>query len=264
MPTIEPHRQRRTAESFGADAARYDRARPDYPRELVERIVALCPDPRPYVLDIGSGTGIVARQFAAAGCRVLGVDPDARMGDLARRGGVESEVAGFEDWDPAGRRFDAAVSGQAWHWIDPVAGAGRAASALRPGAPLAVFWNAVEPPAALAREFAGIYARVAPGSLLAGEPSLSAVDGYGALCARAEDGLRRAGAFAGPERWRLDWERTYGREEWLDHLRTTGGHAQLSPGQRAAVLTDVGAAIDAAGGEFTARYATLAVVAARA
>jgi SAM-dependent methyltransferase len=34
-----------------------------------------------------TGPGIVARQFQAAGCRVLGVDPDARMADLARRHG---------------------------------------------------------------------------------------------------------------------------------------------------------------------------------
>lgn len=263
MPTIEPHRHRQVAESFGADAARYDRARPDYPRELVERITALCPGPRPYVLDIGSGTGIVARQFAEAGCRVLGVDADARMVGLAQRRGVAAEVAAFEAWGPGGRRFDAAVAGQAWHWIDPVAGAGRAASALRPGAPLAVFWNAVEPPATLAREFAAIYGRVVPGSLFDRQAAMSAVDTYAALCGRAADGMRRSGAFAGPERWRFDWERAYGRDEWLDHLRTTGGHAQLGPEQRVAALAAVGAAIDAAGGGFTARYATLAVVAAR-
>jgi SAM-dependent methyltransferase len=87
---------------------------------------------------VGCGTGIAARQFQAAGCRVLGVDPDARMADLARRGGIEVEVARFEAWDPAGRDFDAVIAGQAWHWVDPVAGAAGAARALRPGGRLAV------------------------------------------------------------------------------------------------------------------------------
>ncbi|MGW3626958.1 methyltransferase domain-containing protein [Streptomyces sp. NPDC000880] len=32
-------------------------------------------------LDVGCGTGIAARQFQAVGCRVLGVEPDARMAD---------------------------------------------------------------------------------------------------------------------------------------------------------------------------------------
>jgi SAM-dependent methyltransferase len=114
-----PHRHRQVAEGFGVDAERYDRALPGYPAVLVEQIVAASPGSG--VLDVGCGTGIAARQFQAAGCRVLGVDPDARMADLARQSGVEVEVAAFEIWDPAGRAFDAVVAGQAWHWVDPAA-----------------------------------------------------------------------------------------------------------------------------------------------
>src|ERR1700742_4390072 len=95
-----PHQARQVAESFGADAERYDRARPRYPSALVDRIVAASPGPE--VLDVGCGTGIAARQFQAAGCTVLGVDPDPRMAEFARRTGVEAEVATFEAWDPAG------------------------------------------------------------------------------------------------------------------------------------------------------------------
>src|SRR5215471_4060471 len=140
----EPHQQRQVAESFGMNAERYDRTRPRYPDALVERIVATIPGRD--VLDVGVGTGIAARQFQAAGCRVLGIDPDARMADLARRLGVEAEVATFEAWDPAGRLFDAVIAGQAWHWVDPVAGASQAAAVLRPGGRMALFWNALDPP----------------------------------------------------------------------------------------------------------------------
>ena len=139
----EPHRHRQVAESFGTDAGRDDRARPSHPAALVEWIVAASPGPG--VLDVGYGTGIAARQFQAAGCQVLGVDPDARVADLARRNGLEVEVAAFEAWDPAGRAFDAVIAGQARHWVDPVAGAAKAAQALRPGGRLAVFWNAFQP-----------------------------------------------------------------------------------------------------------------------
>ncbi len=100
----------------------------------------------PGVLDVGCGTGIAARQFQAVGCRVLGVDPDARMVGLARRFGVKAEVAKFEDWDHAGQAFDAVIAGQAWHWVDPVAGAAKAAQVLRPVGRLAVFWNSFRPP----------------------------------------------------------------------------------------------------------------------
>src|SRR5215212_10921235 len=126
----EPQRHRHVAESFGTDADRYDRTRPLCPDAMVERIVAASPGPD--FLDGGIGTGIEARQFRAAGCEVLGVEPDARMADFARRGGVEVEVATFEAWDPAGRNFDAVVAGQSWHWVDPLAGAAKAARVLRP------------------------------------------------------------------------------------------------------------------------------------
>jgi SAM-dependent methyltransferase len=102
----------------------------------VDRIIAASPgraNSGPYCLDVGCGTGISARLFQAAGCRVLGVDPDPRMAELARQGGTETEVAKFEDWDPADRTFDAVIAAQAWHWVDPVAGAAKAAAVLRPG-----------------------------------------------------------------------------------------------------------------------------------
>ena len=95
------------AESFGVDPERYDRARPPYPDALVQWIIAASPGR--VFLDVGCGTGVEARQFQAAGCTVLGVDPDPRMVEFARRTGVEAEVAAFEAWDPAGRLFDAVV-----------------------------------------------------------------------------------------------------------------------------------------------------------
>ena len=43
--TVEPHRHRQVAESFGVDPERYDRTRPRYPDGLVDRIVAASPGP---------------------------------------------------------------------------------------------------------------------------------------------------------------------------------------------------------------------------
>jgi SAM-dependent methyltransferase len=96
MPALPSHQHRRIAESFGVDPDRYDRTRPRYPDALVERIIAGCTGRD--VLDVGSGTGIVARQFGAAGCTVIGIEPDERMAEFARRGGAEVEVATFEAW----------------------------------------------------------------------------------------------------------------------------------------------------------------------
>jgi SAM-dependent methyltransferase len=257
----EPHQARQVAESFGTDAGRYDRARPRYPGPLVTAIVAASPGPG--VLDVGCGTGIAARQFQAAGCRVLGIDPDPRMADLARRSGLEVAVATFEAWDSAGREFDAVVAGQAWHWVDPVAGAAKAARVLRPGGRLAVFWNALQPPAGLATDFAGVYRQVRPG--LPFNPwARPVLDSYLAMCGTAADGIRQAGGFGEPEQWRFEWDHSYTRDQLLDQVPTAGGHSQIESAKLAELLAGLGAAIDAVGGSFTAHFTTLAVTAVRA
>ncbi|MGO8960271.1 MAG: class I SAM-dependent methyltransferase [Streptosporangiaceae bacterium] len=259
LARLEPHRERQVAESFGSDPERYDRARPRYPEAMVARIVAASPGPG--FLDVGIGTGIAARQFQAVGCRVLGVEVDARMAEWARQRGHEVEVAAFESWDPAGRTFDAVVSGQAWHWVDPVAGAAKASGALRPSGRLAVFWNAAQPPPELAESFSEVYRRVMPDSLAARGSTVRAADAYSAMCARAADGIREVGTFGEPELWRFDWQRAYTRDEWLDQLPTTGGHTQLPPAKLAEVLTGIGAVIDAAGGSFTMRFTAMVTTA---
>jgi len=187
------------AESFGTDPERYDRTRPRYPDEMVARIAAESPGPD--VLDVGIGTGIAARQFRAAGCKVSGVDVDARMAELARRDGFEVEVSAFETWDPAGRTFDTVISAQTWHWVDPVAGPVQAARVLRPGGRLALFWNVFEPPAHLREPFGEVYRKVMP-DLPAFGQSGAAVAAYSALLGKVSDGIRAAGAFAEPEEWR--------------------------------------------------------------
>jgi SAM-dependent methyltransferase len=242
------------AESFGTDPERYDRARPPYPAELIDRIAA------DEILDVGCGTGIEARQLQAAGCTVLGVEPDPRMAGFARNTGVPVEVATFEDWEPAGRDFDGVVAGQSWHWVDPVAGPVKAAQVLRPGGRLTVFAHVIEAPGAVGRAFAEAYRRVVPASPFPMSGTRSALDLYQTGFARFADTIRETGPFQEPEQWRFDWDRPYTREEWLDLLPTTGGLTRLPAEKLAQILDAVGAAID---GSFTMKYVTLAVSAVR-
>ena len=245
------------AESFGIDPARYDRARPPYPAQLIERIAA------PEVLDIGSGTGIVARQLQAAGCRVLGVDPDERMAGFARTSGVDTEVATFEAWDPAGRTFDAVVAGQSWHWVDPATGLDKVKQVLRPGGRFAVFAHAFQAPPEVAESFAEAFRRVAPDSPVNLQAAGNPVEIYQAGFAKVGDAFRAAGGFGEPEQWRFDAERSYTRDAWLEQLSTTGGLTPLPADRRAEVLRHVGATIDQLGGGFTVPLTTLAVTATR-
>lgn len=259
----EPHRHREVAESFGIDPVRYDHARPRYPETMIQRIVAASPGPA--VLDVGCGTGIVARQFVSAGCTVFGVEPDARMAQFARGTGVEVEVAAFEAWEPAGRVFDAVVAGTAWHWIDPVAGAAKAASVLRPGGVLAPFGTVHELPEPVARAFADTYRRLVPDSPFAVDPGSgrSLLDAYEGLYLRAAEGIRQVGGFDEPNIWRYDWQRVQGRADLLDLVSTSGGMTRLPADLVDELLRAVGGAVDDLGGSVTVSYATWGLTALR-
>ena len=256
----EPHRARQAAESFGTDPERYDRTRPRYPQALAGRIIAGSPGRD--VLDVGIGTGVSARPFRAAGCRVLGVEVDARMAAFARQDGFDVEIARFEDWDPAGRTFDLVISGTTWHWVDPTAGARKAAFLMRPRGLLAVFWNIARPPAELTRAFSAVYKRVLPDTPFAAIPS-DPLAAYEPILARAANEIRQTAAFAEPRRWKIDWAQRYTTDQWLDQVPTFGGHSRLVPAQLDELLNGIAAAIDTNGGSFTTRYATVAITASR-
>lgn len=268
MPTLPPsppsspqtHRARHAAESFGTNPDRYHRTRPRYPPALVSRVIASIPGCD--VLDVGIGTGVSAQPFQAAGCTVLGIEVDPRMAEFARNRGFDVDIAKFEDWDPVGRSFDAVIAGMTWHWIDPVAGAAKAADVLRPGGLLALFWNVHQPPPELAHAFAAVYRRVLPEMPLAAV-SHDPVAQYSRILETTSAGIAMTCAFTAPERLRFDWERVYTCDEWVDQVPTFGGHSTLQPRKLDQLLSGLAAAIDAIGGSFTMGYAALAIMARR-
>jgi SAM-dependent methyltransferase len=271
-PPSEPeprksHQIREVAESFGTDPERYDRARPRYPDALIERIVAASPGPR--VLDVGCGTGIAARQFQAAGCTVLGVEPDARMAGFARRTGVEVEEATIETWDPAGREFDAVVAAQVWHWVEPVAGSAKAARVLRPGGRLSLFWHTFQAPPEVSQALAEAYHRAVPDSPIKfprgvqTPPRAPGWNPYQQMIDKATAGMRQAGGFGDPQQWQVDWDQHFTRDAYLDLVPTQGNMTRLPPDTMAQILDAVAGAIDAIGGSFTMSHSTVAVTATR-
>jgi len=233
---------------------------PRYPQELVDAIMAGSPGRE--VLDVGIGTGVSARPFQAAGCRVLGVEVDPRMAEFACQRGFEVEIAKFEDWDPGGRTLDAIIAGMTWHWVDPAAGARKAAALLRPGGRLAVFWNVGRPPTDLAQAFSNVYCQVLPDTPFAGGQS-HPLAAYERIFIKAAGKIQQVGAFTEPERWQFDWEQHCAKDQWLEQVPTFGGHSQFPPAKLDDLLAGLGAAIDATGGSFTMRHAAVTVTASR-
>ncbi len=250
------HANRARAESFGALAELYDRARPSYPPELVG--VLLGGGARS-VLDVGCGTGIAAALFAACGCDVLGVEVDPRMAAVARAKGIAVEVAPFERWEDRDRRFDLVISAQAWHWVEPTAGADRAATVLADGGTIGAFWNLGDPPEQVREVLAPIYARLAPEL-----ENYSVVhDAHRARVDETSFGIAADGTFEqAQERW-FEWTKNYDAGAWVDFLRTHSDHQTLPPAQRESLLEAVAEAIESIGGSFAMAHQTVLVSARR-
>jgi len=179
---------------------------------------------------------------------VLGVEPDSRMAAVARAHGIRVEVATFEAWDPAGRRFDLVMSAQAWHWIDPAVGPKKAAALLSAGGSLAVFGNRGQLDPAVQTAMREVYAQHAPAM---GKGTRS--DHAAALAA--------TGLVEAPELLRYAWDRRYSRDEWLDQMGTHSDHAILPPAQLAALMAAVAEVIDRFGGSIDYHYDTQLIIA---
>lgn len=97
----------------------------------------------PRVVDIGAGTGKLTRELAASGADVVAVEPDEGMLAELRRSvtGAEAVVGSAESLPLADGAVDGAMLGQAWHWVDPVAGSVEIGRVVRPGGILGLVWN---------------------------------------------------------------------------------------------------------------------------
>ena len=185
------------------------------------------------------------------------------MAELARSKGFAVKTARFEDWDSAHRQFDGVIAGQTWHWVDPSAGARKAADVLRPGGALALFWNAAIPAPEIANDFANVFESL--DTELPSNPwtAQSNAEPYGPIIDQATDGLRATGAFNSNQRLTFAWQATMSRGAWLEQASTSGGINRLSKEQLATLLRCMGDAIDAAGGTLAVHYTTVLALANR-
>lgn len=251
--------------AFGSVAEMYDRARPSYPPQLVEDVLAFAGvsagDP---ALEVGAGTGKATVLFASRGLRIVALEPSAEMAaiaraNLARYENVSIEQVGFERRPPQAE-FKLLFSAQAWHWVSPELRYTRARENLCDGGTLAVFWNRPRWDAnPLRGELAEAYRRSAPG-LGADAIGPGPMDpGERRPPAWWEDWprqLERASGLEAPEARSYVWSHEYTSGEYVTLLQTHSDHIVLPAQTRGALLDAVGAVIDDHGGTFTLEYVT--------
>lgn len=213
---------------FGKTALDYRKHRAGFPDDYFSRIA-------PYgigirgqrILDLGTGTGTVARGFARRGCVVTAIDPSVSLMEQAKMLDAEAGVtidyrtATAEETGLADRSFDVVVAGQCWHWFKRDVAAREAQRMLRPGGALVIShfdWlplknNVVEATEAL---------------ILQHNPAWKGSGGKGIYPQWFTDLAQ--GDFIGIESFSFDTDVVYSHDAWRGRIRASAGvAASLAP-----------------------------------
>ena len=186
------------ATSFGSETGSYEKGRPEYPAEAVRWLLEPLAAGSRTIVDIGAGTGKLTRAVLALGSTtVTAVDPDAQMLEALREKSpaVETLTGTAEKLPLADADVDAAVLGQAWHWVEPVAASAEIGRVVRPGGVLGLIWNVRDDRVDWVRRLTAI---------MHGSPAEEMI---------ATDAVRVAAPFGTLEERRWDWTRAMTRAE---------------------------------------------------
>jgi SAM-dependent methyltransferase len=212
---------------FGDTAEDYATYRAGFPKGLFERLVTMgVGRSGQRLLDLGTGTGTLARGFASRGCIVTGLDPAEPLlrqaHRLAEREGVVLEllVGRAEDTGLPEGSFDVVTAGQCWHWFDRPAAAAECRRVLKAEGTLAIChfdWlprggNVVSATEAL---------------ILAHNPEWPFDGGTGMYPAWTTD-VGEAG-FDGIETFSFDLDVPYTHQAWRGRIRASAGVAASLP-----------------------------------
>jgi len=219
---------------FGAVADDYARYRPGFPDVLFDRLAGCGVGTRDQaIVDVGTGTGNLARGFARRGARVIGIDPDERLLAQARRldatagVSVDYRVGRAEALPLPDGSADVVTAGQCWHWFDAPLAAREFHRLVRPGGRVAVAYfdwllhpgNVVEATERL---------------ILEHNPSWELAGGNG-FHTEPLPHLHAAG-FGPVETFSADIDVPYTHEGWRGRIRSCSGAGAALPRERADAL----------------------------
>jgi SAM-dependent methyltransferase len=249
---------------FDEDADAYDRTRPRCPDYVFDDIVELAKlRPGSRVVEVGCGTGQATVPLAERGLSVAAVEIGPRLADrarmnLARFPAVEVETTSFEDVEPGERRFDAVISVNAFHWVDPRVRFAKAAQLLGGRGHLVLVatpW--VVPPGASSFwwEVQDDWAAVGAERV---DPSAKHPDRVRDF----SDDIAASGLFQNVEARRYLFEVTFSADDYATNLRTQSGLRELTPHARAELIDRVRERVMAHGGVVTAHLLATINVAA--
>lgn len=244
----------------------YDRARPTYPRELFEDILAYSgAEAGARALEIGPGTGKATAPILDAGLRVTAVELGANMTEFLRekfkeRAGFRVINAAFEDATLDADSYRLVYAASAFHWVDAEIGCPKVFRVLERGGAFAVFRKEAVPALGEAcyEEMQRSYEKYYyPHYQTDVRPVRKAREDYlqpaGVLGGFGFEDLRRYGF--GDIRVKLyDMERTFAADEYIALLDTHSTHGTLPQSVKGPLYAELRETILRHGGQYREAY----------
>ncbi|MFI5047175.1 MAG: class I SAM-dependent methyltransferase [Acidimicrobiia bacterium] len=126
----------------------YDRARPRFGGAVVADLLEHAHlEPSDRVLEVGAGTGQLTDALLSADLEVVALEPGDRLAARLRERTMDRSArltvveCFFEDYEAGDELFDAVVSANAFHWVDPDVSYAKSAALLRPDGTLVLLWS---------------------------------------------------------------------------------------------------------------------------
>lgn len=248
-------------ETFNLVPSLYDEIRPDYPEgflRVVENYAALKADSE--IVEVGIGTGQATKYFAGRSYKILGIELGTQLADFARekfklQPHVTIENVSFEDWKGGDGRFQLFLSAQAFHWINPSYGVGKAASVVRQGGAIALLWNLdVSQHSEFWKLATPLHEKYFPTRPEKVEPSLQD------WAAIYQDAVAKSTFFGDLEFKEQEWNRVYTADEWIKLRNTFSPDLKLSKAKRHQFHSELRELINSLGGKVTRYYRSVAVL----
>ncbi|MFQ5514915.1 MAG: class I SAM-dependent methyltransferase [Myxococcota bacterium] len=219
---------------FGRTATDYAAHRAGFPDSLFERLEGFgIGRPAQRVVDLGTGTGTLARGFARRGCRVIAIDPSAALLGQARHLDAAARVRSAylrsraEASALAAGTADVVSAGQCWHWFDRPAAAREIARILRPEGRLLLAYFDWLP-------LAGNVVEATEALIKRHNPDWAFAGGFGVHPWWLRD-LGEAG-YRDLETFSYDVAVPYTPEGWRGRIRASAGVAASLPEERVAIF----------------------------
>ena len=157
----------KTTEKFSGKASYYTAGRPAYSEKLIEYLCSIGLSEQSIVADIGSGTGIFARQLLEKGAFVYCVEPNGDMRSAAGRElGLFDKFVSVNgtasDTTLESNSIDLITCAQAFHWFNVEEFKAECKRILKPNGKVILIWNTRDTEAAINKDSAAICQKYCP------------------------------------------------------------------------------------------------------